>query len=318
VLQSLKDFLLLCTQVELSADVLLSTTNAFHSEVERLLVSISQTTIPTFNSRKNAKFWWDEELNTLKQESISTHNTWVDAHKPRSGPIFEARNKARNKYRFRIRKSKQADRSSISLSLQNKLCEKNKTNFWKTWKSKFKNPAKKHIIDGLTEDVEIAEHLATKFHKICQPNSSIKNKYLQEEFEKQMLTYKGATKNPILFDINKLAMVVDSMKVGKSPGFDGVTIEHFKFAHPCVLLCLKYLFDLILFSGFVPDDFARGITVPIPKEKNKLGNLTSDDFRAITINPITSKIFECCLMDELSEYLYTDKRQFGFKKRHRL
>jgi len=34
----------------------------------------------------------------------------------------------------------------------------------------------------------------------------------------------------------------------------------------------------------------------------------------ITINPITSTIFECCLMAKIEKYLSTDKRQFRFKK----
>jgi len=69
----------------------------------------------------------------------------------------------------------------------------------------------------------------------------------------------------------------------------------------------------MLYAGCVPDDFGRGITVPIPKKK-KIGSLCSNDFRTITINPIASKIFECGLMAEIEMYLSSDKLQFGFKK----
>jgi len=59
-------------------------------------------------------------------------------------------------------------------------------------------------------------------------------------------------------DINNLAKIVDGIQPGISPGFDGVTIEHFKYTRPCVLLFLKYLFELILFAGYVPDYFWKG------------------------------------------------------------
>jgi len=66
--------------------------------------------------------------------------------------------------------------------------------------------------------------------------------------------------------------------------------------------------------GCVPNDLAKGITVPIPKDRTKIINLSFDDFRGITINPIVSKIFECCILSHIEYYLKTDQRQFGFKK----
>jgi hypothetical protein len=81
-----------------------------------------------------------------------------------------------------------------------------------------------------------------------------------------------------------------------------------------VLLFIKSLFKLIFIARSVPDDFARGITIPILKDRCKTVNLTHDDFRGITINPVLSKIFECCLLSQITNYLCTDRRQFGFKK----
>jgi len=156
---------------------MLSSINAYHSQAVDLLINSFLKSVPTFKIKKVTKFWWDAEFDALKQDSITVHTGWVDAGKPRSGLIFEERNRTRYKYWWRIRKSKLSDRSQISLSLQSKLCNKNKTDFWNSWKSKFKNPTRTQIIDGLTEDAEIVEQLAVKFHGICQPNSSIRNKY---------------------------------------------------------------------------------------------------------------------------------------------
>jgi len=55
-----------------------------------------------------------------------------------------------------------------------------------------------------------------------------------------------------------------------SPGFDGITIDHFKYAFPCVVLLLKHLFELMLYAGCVPDDFAQGVLqYPYQKKKTK-------------------------------------------------
>ena len=69
----------------------------------------------------------------------------------------------------------------------------------------------------------------------------------------------------------------------------------------------------MLWAGYVPDDFGRGLTIPIPKNgHNAISN--SADFKGITINPVISKSFESCMLDKLMPYLITSNRQYGFKK----
>ena len=76
---------------------------------------------------------------------------------------------------------------------------------------------------------------------------------------------------------------------------------------------MSKLFSIFLEVGIVPSDFSLGITTPVPKYKGVRKNVSTDDFRAITVNPIVSKIFEHCLLPCLDN-LTTSSRQFGFKK----
>ena len=43
-------------------------------------------------------------------------------------------------------------------------------------------------------------------------------------------------------------------------------------------------------------------------------NIGYDDFRGIAISLILSKVFEYCFINKFGKYLYTDEKQFGFKK----
>ena len=63
--------------------------------------------------------------------------------------------------------------------------------------------------------------------------------------------------------------VINDMSNNKAPGHDSLTIEHIKYAHPSLVVILCKLFNIILDTGFVPDDFGLGITTPIPKFKGK-------------------------------------------------
>jgi len=45
-------------------------------------------------------------------------------------------------------------------------------------------------------------------------------------------------------------------------------------------------------------------------------NRPMDNYRAITLNPVTSKLFELYVLDILHDFLYTSELQFGFKAKH--
>ena len=69
----------------------------------------------------------------------------------------------------------------------------------------------------------------------------------------------------------------------------------------------------MLICCFVPSDFGKGITIPIPKGDSLSGAQKIENFRGITLSPVVSKVFEHCLLTLLHKYLYTSDNQFGFK-----
>ena len=68
----------------------------------------------------------------------------------------------------------------------------------------------------------------------------------------------------------------------------------------------------MLKHGYVPDKFGIGIIVPLIKDRH--GDVcNSENYRAITINSVISKVFEICLYDKMEQFLHTDELQYGFK-----
>jgi len=71
---------------------------------------------------------------------------------------------------------------------------------------------------------------------------------------------------------------------------------------------------MMLFSC-IPAGFRYNYIVPIPKPKECHSKaLTCNDFRAIAISPILSKIFEHCILDKFSSFFKISDNQIGFKK----
>jgi len=55
------------------------------------VVSILQSSADVYVPKRSKgfyKFWWDQELNQLKQDSIDSNKAWKAAGKPRSNPVF--------------------------------------------------------------------------------------------------------------------------------------------------------------------------------------------------------------------------------------
>ena len=103
---------------------------------------------------------------------------------------------------------------------------------------------------------------------------------------------------------------MNKLSDNKAPGHDHITIEHIKHSHPLIVIILAKLFDILLYTGFVPDDFGVGLTTPLPKFKGSKKIVFADDFRGITISPIISKLFEHCLVDFLSPMKRSERQCF--------
>src|ERR1043165_5420090 len=100
----------------------------------------------------------------------------------------------------------------------------------------------------------------------------------------------------------------------KHLGKDMLQTEHLIYSHPILYVILSRLFEQFRKNRFVPASFGQRLLIPTPKDSNKRGILSVDQFRGITISPIISKVFEHCLLLLYKEYMFSSERQFGFKK----
>lgn len=218
-------------------------------------------------------------------------------------------------YKLAIKKEKDKAKNVVSDNLQEQLISKNTNEFWKTWKNKVNNKqsTKIHLQDNLTSKIA-AQKFAEYFEGVCSPNSNDFNIAKNKEFKDKLMKYTGTAYNE---KYNITAQVIEialsKMKTGKSPGFDNITTEHIRYSHPIIASLLAKLFNSMLASGYVPKDFGRGITIPIPKNEKIQGPQAIDTFRGITLSPIISKLFEHCLLMQFSIFFKTSYNQLGFK-----
>ena len=130
----------------------------------RVLISGANAYISVY--RKNfLKFWWNEELDMLKQASIDSNKIWKAAGKPRQGPVFDKRQLCRKQYRKRIKECNNLSTESYSNELHEALLRKDNTTFWKCWRSKFAAVNKCVQAEGCVDAGIIVEKFRNHFSK---------------------------------------------------------------------------------------------------------------------------------------------------------
>jgi hypothetical protein len=287
--------------------------NDIYRNIIHVLMDCSFKTICNKSATSVKKFWWDNSLKDAKSESMKQFNNWIAAGKPGDGPLFVAKNLARKVYKNAIHKSKEKSKNSVTNKLQKNLLNANSNKFWRCWKGYFKpGNDNKTNVNGLKDNKDIADYLANSFQSACTPNSESKQKEFKEKYFSNKSQHVNATEQ-FSIDVELVCTAIDKIDHNKAPGFDSLTIEHIAYAHPSIVVILRMLFNILLHTGQVPDDFGIGVTTPIPKFKGNKKLTTADDYRGITICPVVSKIFEYCILINFDN-ISTSERQFGFKK----
>lgn len=295
-------------------DLSQSIINNIYDDIAKILLESSLNTILKRGNKKSEKFWWNAKLRDEKQNSIACYQQWNEAGRPSHGPEAEAKIEAHKSYKKSIFNVRKTSEKVITDKLQNNLLNTNKNKFWRCWKGCFnnKNTVENINVDGLSNNLEIANHLASNFKKACTPNSDLYQQKFKEKYFSNK-RFQVTAEYSDLITIESVKQAIDNSQCNKSPGFDNLTIEHIKYAHESLTVILCSLFNIMLSTGLVPDNFGIGVTTAIPKFKGSKKFIQAEDFRGITINPIISKVFELCLKGFID--CKTSDRQFGFKEK---
>ena len=136
--------------------------------------------------------------------------------------------------------------------------------------------------------------------------------------EAQNMRAKNTNKNETLdkdFTLDELKTVVYKLKSGKSPGLDGILNEFIKYSFPVIGETLTCLFNIVLNTGHIPEEWCVGVIVPIYKNKGQKSD--PDNYRGITLLSCIGKLFTAALNHRLCMYLdefgVLGEEQAGFR-----
>ena len=126
--------------------------------------------------------------------------------------------------------------------------------------------------------------------------------------------------NPFSFsDVTKSSVqkLISKLDNNKATGLDGISVRALKAGSPILSYYLTYLFNMSLSSGYVPKCWKKKRVTPVFKKGN-----TDDpnNYRPISILPVTMKIFEKVVHQQVVDFLdlcnILSSSQSGFRNAH--
>jgi len=96
----------------------------------------ARVTVP-FCKQNYFKFWWDEQYQLLKEQSILTHRDWLTAAgKPREGAVASAMRSAKAEYKLYLKHMRMEEHNHFTNDLRESLAQSDVQSFWKSFNSK--------------------------------------------------------------------------------------------------------------------------------------------------------------------------------------
>ena len=103
------------------------------------------------------------------------------------------------------------------------------------------------------------------------------------------------------FTLEEIKSVLKNMELGKACGLDKIRNEFLKKCPDELLNLFCKYFNVVLDTGFVPEDWCIGVIIPIYKNKGASDN--PDNYRGITLLSCVGKLFTALLNKRLTCYL---------------
>ena len=256
---------------------------------------------------------WNEHVKELHAAGRDAYLLWNHSGKHRQGVVYELMRSSRSQFKHSLRVCKKRKNTIIADKIAANLCKKDDRAFWgeikKMTNSKIKLPSMvgdAHGNDAINTMWQ--EHYSNIFNSVNESGCGDIHAAMCKEhivFDRDMIVSSA-----------EIEAIIADLACNKSPGLDGLTSEHMKFANSKLPVLLSILMSAVLTHGHVPRSAIRSVLVPIIKNKNKRITDIKDNYRPICLSNVFTKVIEKVLLCRMQGWLLTTSNQFGFKRKH--
>ena len=257
------------------------------------------------NPNEKSREWWSEELTILNKRKNFFKHRFRQSGKRIYKKLFIT---AKRHFKRLVRLNKKECSLKKITDLSN-LFLKNRNFFWKNF-----GGLNKEVNDMNIEIDTLERHYTDLFNHCEKSTNSLNLEAEQREVVENYKKYVSSFAGKIEVSKEVLSNMMKSLKNNKKAGISGVKNEMFKAAWDTTVADeIAYLFEHIINTGIVPDNFNIGLLVTIIK--NPLdSNSDINNSRPITVSETLATLFESLIEEELLSKTRLHNCQFGFRK----
>jgi exonuclease III len=273
----------------------------FYQNIVDALTESSRVGSRSVKTKYKVIVGWNKHVAEAHRRARQKFLWWNWYGRPTSGPIYREMCESRKIFKSRL-KWCQNHKDQIKMNILASHHAKNDfRSFWKQTNKLQSKPSLPVGVCGVREPDRIANLFVDHFGIKSPLGPSHSLPHVGPEVARE-----------IIFTTKDIDSVVKSMTRGKSPGHDGLSIEHLKFAGTHMPRVLYMLFNFCVGHSYMPVDMMRTVVVPIIK--NKTGDRSDiSNYRPISLATVISKVLDGVLNIQLNRYIKLHDNQFGFR-----
>jgi Reverse transcriptase (RNA-dependent DNA polymerase). len=250
-------------------------------------------------------WWWDVEVQKTLKIKKTCFKVWQT---DRNVENFERYKSARKEVKKAVRDAKSKAYDDFYKKLETKEGERNIYKLAKFRDRKTKDFNSVKCIKGedsrvLVKEEEIKVRWKSYFEKLL--NESHGDRVGTEELTE--------TRDVTFFrriNVSEVKNALKKMSIGRALGPDGIPIEVWKHLGDEGVAWLTKLFNKIMMSNRMPDEWRKSILVPIYKNKGDIQSCSN--YRGIKLMSHTMKLWERVIEHRLRMETTVSENQFGF------
>ncbi|KAG7308712.1 hypothetical protein JYU34_005936 [Plutella xylostella] len=247
---------------------------------------------------------WNKYVHSAHKEARQFYKLWLLHGKPNCGYIYDKMYESRKCFKAKIKYCINNENQIKMDIIAKSHTEKQFGQFWKLTNKNNVQPGLPVSVGGFSEPKDVAD--------LFQQHFRVKSTLSLSEEQTVVDAEPIAEGIPTLVTAKEISCVIRGMVRGKSPGHDGLSIEHLKFAGQHLPRVLALLFNLCISHSYLPQDLMHTVVVPIIK--NKTGNVSDvSNYRPISLATVVAKVLDSLLDKQLAKHLELHDAQFGFR-----
>ncbi|XP_045456287.1 uncharacterized protein LOC123666124 [Melitaea cinxia] len=246
---------------------------------------------------------WNKYVAYYHREARLRFLTWVEAGKPNTGQTYVDMKKSSKSFKQKLKLCQDRQVQFKMDALASLHSANNFKQFWKVTGNMSQKPGLPVCVDGISDKHMIANMFSEHFRVLPQHKTDMSRSCGAGSIGSQVR---------VRFTAKEVSRVISGMSGGKSPGCDGLSIEHLRHAGVCLPHVLSQFYNLCLCHGYLPEELTKTIVVPIIK--NRTGDVSDrNNYRPISLANIMAKVLDGLLNDILMKHIKLHEAQFGFR-----